>query len=153
MADVSEQKDKNSGFELKQQTVAVTVFSKPERGKSETLLKSELKFCTVSVDCSEVFVLYLPYLSVQNTFESCSNLSAKVSLDINSFEDSLLEEINSEIELREFMTTLGFTEEEERFSQFKLKLESPELLAFSGKSGLEIEAELEFCTILTNFCE
>ena len=33
--DFSEQKDRNSGFELEQQTVAVTVFTKAERGKSE----------------------------------------------------------------------------------------------------------------------
>ena len=51
------------------------------------------------------------------------------------------------------MTTLGFLEEEERFSQFELKLESAELSAFSDKPGPEIEAELEFCTILKNFSE
>ena len=47
---ITEQKDRNSGFESWQQTVAVTFFSKAERVKSETLLKSELEFCTVSVD-------------------------------------------------------------------------------------------------------
>ena len=51
ITDLSEQEDRNSGFELKQETVAVTAFSKTERGKSGTLLKSELKFRTVSVDC------------------------------------------------------------------------------------------------------
>ena len=51
ITDLSEQEDRNSGFELNQEIVAVTVFSKAERGKSETLLKSELKFRTVSVDC------------------------------------------------------------------------------------------------------
>ena len=57
----------------------------------------------------------LSYFPVQNSLEGWCNLSTKVSLDINSFEDSVLEEINSEIELKEFMTTLGFLEEEERF--------------------------------------
>ena len=61
--------------------------------------------------------------------------------------------INSEVELKRFMTTLGFSEEEESFSQFELKLESAGLSAFSNKPGLEIEAELEFCTILANFSE
>ena len=51
------------------------------------------------------------------------------------------------------MTTLGFLEEEERFSQFELKLGSAGLSAFSDKPRLEIEAQLEFCTILTNFSE
>ena len=51
------------------------------------------------------------------------------------------------------MTTLGYLEEEERFSQLELKLESARLLAFPNKPGLEIVAELEFCTILTNFFE
>ena len=97
--------------------------------------------------------MYLPFLPVQNTLQGCSNLSTKVSLCINLFEDSLLEEINSEVELKEFMTTLGFLEEEERFSQFELKLESARLSAFSDKPGLEREAQLEFCTILTNFSE
>ena len=48
---MSEQEDRNLGFESKQETVAVTVFSKAGRAKSETLLKSELNFCTVLVDC------------------------------------------------------------------------------------------------------
>ena len=112
-----------------------------------------MKFCTVSIDCWEVFILYLPYLPVQNRLEDCSNLSTKVSLGINSFEDSALEEVNSEIELKKFMTTLGYLEEEERFSQLELKLENARLLAFPNKPGLEIVAELEFCTILTNFFE
>ena len=51
ITDLLEQEDRNSGFESKQETVAVTVFSKAGRGKSETLLKSELNFCTVLVDC------------------------------------------------------------------------------------------------------
>ena len=51
------------------------------------------------------------------------------------------------------MTILGYLEEEERFSQLELKFESARLLAFPNKSGLEIVAELEFCTILTNFFE
>ena len=51
------------------------------------------------------------------------------------------------------MATLSFLEEEERFSQFELKLETARLSAFSNKPGLEIEAELEFRTILTNFSE
>ena len=95
--------------------------------------------------------MYLPYLSVHNTLEGCSNLLTKVSLDINSFKDIVLEEINSEVELKEFMTTVGFLEEKEIFLEFELKLESARLSAFSSKPGLEIEAELEFCTILTNF--
>ena len=48
---LSEQKNRNPGFELKQQIVAVTAFSKAERGKSEILLKSELKFSKVWVYC------------------------------------------------------------------------------------------------------
>ena len=56
-----------------------TVFSQTEIGKSETLFKS--KFCTVEVDCSEVFILYLPYLPGQNTSKGCSYLLTKVSLD------------------------------------------------------------------------
>ena len=51
ITDLSEQEDRNSGFESKQETVAVTVFSEAGRDKSETLLKSELNFCTVLVDC------------------------------------------------------------------------------------------------------
>ena len=46
--------------------------------------------------------MYLSYLSVKNTLEGRSNLSTKVSLDINSFEDSALGEISSEVELKEF---------------------------------------------------
>ena len=95
----------------------------------------------------------LSYLPVQNSLDGCYNLSTKVSLDINSFEDSALEEINSEIELKEFMTTLGFLEEEERFSQFELKLENARLSAFSSKPRLKTAAELEFCTILTDIPE
>lgn len=45
---------------------------------------------------------------MQNTLESYSNLSTKVSLDINSFEYSALEKINSETELEKVMITLGF---------------------------------------------
>ena len=57
------------------------------------------------------------------------------------------------------MVTLVFLEEEERFSQFELKLESVELSVFSKKPGLEIEPELEFririlyCTIFADFPE
>ena len=51
------------------------------------------------------------------------------------------------------MITLAVLEEEERFSEFELKLESAGLSAFSDKPGLGIEAELEFCTILTNNAE
>ena len=51
------------------------------------------------------------------------------------------------------MTTLGSLKEEERLSKFELKLGSARLSAFSNKSELEIKAELEFCTILTNFSE
>ena len=83
-----------------------------------------MKFCTASLDCWEIFKLYLPYLPVQDTLESCCNLSIKVSLDINTFEDPVLEEINLEIDLNEFMLILGLLEEEKRFSQFELKLES-----------------------------
>ena len=97
--------------------------------------------------------MYLPYLTVQNTLEGCSNLSTKVSLDINSFEDFVLEEINSEVELKEFITMVGFLEEEKIFSEFELKLESASLSALSNKPGLEIEAELELCTISTNVSE
>ena len=64
ITDLSEPEDRNSGFRLKQETVAVNDFSKAERGKSETLLKLQLKFHTVSVDCWEVFILYLAYLPV-----------------------------------------------------------------------------------------
>ena len=93
--------------------------------------------------------MHLPHLPAQNKLEGCSNLSTKVSLDINSFEDFVLEEINLEVELKEFMTTVGL-EEKETFSEIEL-LESARLSAFSSTPGLEIEAELEFCTILTNF--
>ena len=51
ITDLSEQEDRNSGFESEQETVAVTVFSKAGKDKPGTLLKSELNFCTVSVDC------------------------------------------------------------------------------------------------------
>ena len=44
------------------------------------------------------------------------------------------------------MTTLDFPEQEEKFSQFELKLESFGLLAFSSKTGLERKAVLKFCT-------
>lgn len=44
--------------------------------------------------------MYLPYLPVQNILEGCSNLPIKVSPDINSFEDSAVEESNSEVELK-----------------------------------------------------
>ena len=44
ITDLSNREDKNSGFESKQETVTVTVFSKGGRHKSETLLKSELNF-------------------------------------------------------------------------------------------------------------
>ena len=94
--------------------------------------------------------IILTYLPVQNKLEGCSNFSTKVSLDINSFEDFVLEEINLEVKLKEFLTTAGFLEEKEVFSESKL-LESARLSAFSNTRGLEIEAELEFCTILTNF--
>ena len=152
--DFSEQENGNSGFESKQETVAVTVFTKAERGKWETLLKSDLNFCTVSVDCWYVFTLHLPYLPVQSVSESCSNLWTKGSLDINSVEDFVLEEINSEVELKQFMTTACLLEVEEIFSEFELKLGSARLSAFSNKPGeLQIEAELELCTILTNVAE
>ena len=49
------------------------------------------------------------------------------------------------------MLTLGLLEEEKRFSRFELKLESTEFSVFADKPELEIEAELEFCTTLTNF--
>ena len=94
--------------------------------------------------------IILTYLPVQNKLEGCSNFSTKVSLDINSFEDFVLEEINLEVKLKEFLTTAGFLEEKEVFSESEL-LESARLSAFSNTRGLEIEAELEFCTILTNF--
>ena len=76
---------------LKQQIAAVTVFSQAEVGKSETLFKS--KFPTVAADFSEVFILYLPHLPVQN-IEGCSYLLNKASLDKSLFEDSTLEESN-----------------------------------------------------------
>ena len=66
---------------------------------------------------------------------------------MNSFEDFVLEEINSEVELKEFMTTVGFLGEEEMSSEFELKLESTRLSPFLNLPGLEIDAELEFCTI------
>ena len=78
-----------------------------------------MNFCTVLVDCCEVLVLYLPYLPVQNTIEGCCILSTKVSLHINSFEDFVLEEINSEVQLKEFIVTVGFLEDEEIFSKFE----------------------------------
>ena len=74
------------------------------------MLKLQLKFHTESVDCWEVFILYLAYLPVWNTSEDCSDSLTKVYLDINSFQDSALEEFNSEVELKEFMTTLDFPE-------------------------------------------
>ena len=49
------------------------------------------------------------------------------------------------------MTTLDFLEKEEKCSQFGLKLGSAGFSAFSDKPELEIEAELELCTILANF--
>ena len=51
------------------------------------------------------------------------------------------------------MIHLLYLEEEERFSQLELNLESAGLSAFSNKLGFEIEGELENCTILTNFSE
>ena len=54
--------------------------------------------------------MYLAYLPVWNTSEDCSDSLTKVYLDINSFQDSALEEFNSEVELKEFMTTLDFPE-------------------------------------------
>ena len=51
------------------------------------------------------------------------------------------------------MATLYFLEEEGRFSQNELKLESAGLSAFSNKPGLEIETELEHRIILKNFSE
>ena len=56
ITDSLEQEARNSGFESKQETVAVTVFFKAGRDKSETFLKSELNFCTVSVDCCKVYL-------------------------------------------------------------------------------------------------
>ena len=50
------------------------------------------------------------------------------------------------------MITLGFLEED-RFSQFELKLESAGISAFSNKTGFKVEAELEFCTILADLSE
>ena len=94
--------------------------------------------------------MYLLYLPVQNKLEACSNLSTKVSLDINLFEDFVLEKINSEVELKHFVTTVELLEEKEIFLEFEL-LESARLSAFSNTLGLEIEAELEFCTFLINF--
>ena len=55
--DLSKQGDRNSRFKLNQETVAVTVFPKAKRGKSKTLPKSKLKFCVVSIDISEVFIV------------------------------------------------------------------------------------------------
>ena len=52
------------------------------------------------------------------------------------------------------MTTACLFEVEEIFSEFALKLGSARLSAFSNKPGeLQIEAELELCTILTNVAE
>ena len=42
------------------------------------------------------------------------------------------------------MTTVGFSEEKEIFSEFELKSESVRLSAFSNTPGREIEAELQF---------
>ena len=47
------------------------------------------------------------------------------------------------------MTTVGFLKEKEIISEFEL-LESARLSAFYYTQRLEIEEELEFCTILTN---
>ena len=47
------------------------------------------------------------------------------------------------------MTTVGFLEEKEIFSEFEL-LGSARLSAFSNTSRLEIEAELKLCAVLTN---
>lgn len=55
--DLSKLGDRNSRFKLNQETVAVTVFPKAKRGKSKTLPKSKLKFCVVSIDISEVFIV------------------------------------------------------------------------------------------------
>ena len=49
-------------------------------------------------------------------------------------------EVNSEVEVKYFMTTLGFSEKEERLLQFDLKLESAGLSTFSNKLGVEVEA-------------
>ena len=92
-------------------------------------------------------------LTCKNTLEGYSNLSIKLSTGMNSFEEFALEEINSEVELKEFMATVGFLEEEEIFSEFVLKLGSVRLTAFSNKLELEIETELEFSTFFTNFSE
>ena len=49
---VADQENRDSEFELKQETVSNNCFfSEAELGKLKTLLKSELKFSTVSVDC------------------------------------------------------------------------------------------------------
>ena len=48
---------------------------------------------------------------------------------------------STQVDLKEFMITLGFLEEKKRFSQFELKLKSAGLSAFSNKPRLEIEAE------------
>ena len=74
--------------------------------------------------------MYLPYLPVQNTLEGCSNLSTKVSLYINSFEDFILEEIDSEVELKDCMTTVGFLEEEEIFLELELKIRKCQIINF-----------------------
>ena len=70
-----------------------------------------------------------------------------------SFEEFALEEISSESELKEFLTTVDFLEEEEIFSEFVLKLGSARFTAFSSKLELEIETELEFSTAFTKFSE
>ena len=108
---------------------------------------------SLSADLLRGIYILLTILTCTKRIKDYSNLSVKVSLDINSFEDSVLEEINSEVKLKELMITLGFLEEEERFLRFELKLENARLSAFSNKPELEIEAELEFYTILTNFSE
>ena len=108
---------------------------------------------SLSADLLIGIYILLTILTCTKRIKDYSNLSVKVSLDINSFEDSVLEEINSEVKLKELMITLGFLEEEERFLRFELKLENARLSAFSNKPELEIEAELEFYTILTNFSE
>ena len=108
---------------------------------------------SLSADLLIGIYILLTILTCTKRIKDYSNLSVKVSLGINSFEDSVLEEINSEVKLKELMITLGFLEEEERFLRFELKLENARLSAFSNKPELEIEAELEFYTILTNFSE
>ena len=108
---------------------------------------------SLSADLLRGIYILLTILTCTKRIKDYSNLSVKVSLDINSFEDSVLEEINSEVKLKELMITSGFLEEEERFLRFELKLENARLSAFSNKPELEIEAELEFYTILTNFSE